>query len=257
MSDDVLKDYEDEAKLKQWLNSENDPDNPSIPTRYYTLYSLLPDLRDKTVIDLPCGVGHKARKFILQFGAKKVIAAEIVEKQLKLSSEADFTAGIKPGQIEYVLQDAKQPKVFANPLADLCISVHLLCFAEDYTELVGMCHCIYINLKPGGVCYVLVCSLNKDDQLVKQFEDFDTKILHIDPWQGNVHKPRRFGYVYKGFNYYLCLWEYEVLCQALKEVGFSNVVLHPYQEDPSYNGRLNLVLYNSIVQGNIIVATKQ
>ena len=38
----------------------------------------------------------------------------------------------------------------------VCVCVHLLCFAENYAELVNMCPCLYPNLKPGGVC----CGLN-------------------------------------------------------------------------------------------------
>lgn len=252
----MLKDYEDEDKLKQYMDAVDDPDDPSILTRYFTLYSLLPDLQDKVVLDLPCGMGHKARRLIKQSGAKKVVAVEIVEKQVDWSREADITAGIKPGQIEYVLHDAKQPKVFSDPLTDLCISVHLLCFARDYTELVGMCRCICLNLRPGGACYSLMCSLSRDDQLVKQFGDFNAKILHVDPWQGDVQRARRFRYLCKGFSYDVNVWEYGIVCEAFKEAGFSTVELHPYLEDPSYAGRLDLALYTSVVHGNIIIATK-
>ena len=252
MSEAMLKDYMNEDTLKHYLCSLDDPDEPAILTRYFTFYSLLPDLRDKIVLDLPCGMGHKARKFISQSRAKKVIAVDIVEKQLEMSKEADVAAGIKPGQIEYVLHDARKPKV----VADLCINVHLFCFAQEYTELLGMSRSIYLNLKPGGACYSIMCSLSRDNKLVKQFEDFDAKILQVDPWQGDIHKARRFHYVCRGFNYNIYVWEYEVVCQALKEVGFSNVELHPYQEDPSYSGKLNLPLFNSIVQGNVVIATK-
>ncbi len=252
-----VESYKDEAMLKCYMDSQYDPDEPAVHTRYFTLYSLLPDLRVKTLLDLPCGLGHKARKFISQCGAKKVFAVDIIQKQLEMSKEADFAAGIKPGQIEYVVHDARQPAVIVDPQADLCISVHLFCYAQDYPALVEMCRCIYLNLKPGGACYSIVCSLSRDDQLAKQFERFCEKILHIDPWQGDVCKPRRFHHVYrKGFDFDVLVWDYDAICKALREVGFSSVELHPYQEDPSHSDRLNLTQFTSAVQGNVIVATK-
>ena len=92
----MLNDYEDETKLKQYVVTVNDPDHPSMLTRYFTLYSLLPDLKDQIVLDMPSGQGHKARRFITQSGAKKVIAVDVIKKQLELSRKADLEAGIKP-----------------------------------------------------------------------------------------------------------------------------------------------------------------
>ena len=251
-----LKDYSGDETLKIMQKAADDPNHPSILTRYYTLYSLLPDLRDKVVLDVPCGLGHKARRFITESGVKKVIAVEIIWKQIELSREADSAAGIKPDQIEYVLHDAKQPKILTDSLADICVCIHLLCFAENYAELVNMCRCLYLNLKPGGVCYGLKCSLTKDSQLARQFEDFDAKILHLDPWEGDATKARRFHYNSQGFSHDVCLWEFDTVCQALKEAGFTSVELYPYQTNPSYKGEHDLALFVSILNGKIFVATK-
>ena len=101
-----------------------------------------------------------------------------------------------------------------------------------------------------------MCTLSSDDQLVKKFEDFDAKIFHVDPWQGDTHNPRRFCYIDQNFNYDVCVWTCDTVCQALKETGFSRVELCPYRGDPSYNGNIDLSLYISVVHGNVIVATK-
>ena len=255
-----LKDYCSDEKLKKMRSSADAPNHPSILTRYYTLFSLLPDLNDKIVLDLPCGLGHAARKFVTENGVKKVIAVEIVEKQIELSREADSAAGIKPDRIEYVLHDAKHPKILTDSLVDICVSLHLLCFAENYAELVRMCQCIYLNLKPGGVCFGLICSLAKDTQLSRQFGDFNAKILHLDPWDGDAVKPRRLTYIDnvndQGFEHSVHLWEFNTVYKALQEAGFTRVALHPYQRDPSYQGELDLTLYTSILDGKVIVATK-
>ena len=253
---DMLNDYEDEAKLRLCMDAVNDPEDPSMLTRYFTMYSLLPDLKDQIVLDLPGGQGHKARKFITQYGAKKVIAVDIMEKQLELSRKIDLEAGIKPGQIEYVIHDAKQPKLLAASLTDHCVCSHLFCHAHDYTELLAMCRCIYLNLRPGGACYSIMCTLNSDDQLVRKFEDFDAKIFHVDPWQEDFCNPRKFRYINKDFNYDVRVWTCDTVCQALKETGFSKVELHPYQGDPSYVGNIDLSLYITVVNGNVIVGTK-
>ena len=255
---EMLTIYEDEDALKLLENISDDPNDPSISTRYFTLYSLLPDLRDKIVLDLPCGLGKQARNFILRSCAKKVIAVDIVAKQLELAKEKDSVLGIVPGQIEYVCHDAKEPKELAESMCDVCVSIHLFCFAEDYSQLVKMCHCIYLNLKPGGVCYALICSLSRDDQLVQKFESFDgVTILHVESWHGDIYRPRRFHYLWQGLDINVCVWEYDAVCSALKAVGFSSIKLHPYKKSPSYKGSVDLDLFISILQGSIIVTKKQ
>ncbi len=49
-----------------------------------------------------------------------------VEKQLEISKSEDSAAGIKPGQIEYFLHDAKIPRIFTDSLCDMCKYTHLL-----------------------------------------------------------------------------------------------------------------------------------
>ena len=127
--EEQLSGYKDSEKLKNyesWLYGTEDPANH---TRYYTYYSLLPSLKGKVILDFPSGLGHKARRAILQGGAKKVIAVDIVFEQIELSKVKDKQAGIKEGQIEYIVHDANIPKALAAVKADICLCVHLFCFA--------------------------------------------------------------------------------------------------------------------------------
>ncbi len=62
------------------------------------------------MLDLPCGLGIKARRFISEYGASKVVGVDIVQKQLELSRQLDVKAGVQNGQIEYVCHNAKISK---------------------------------------------------------------------------------------------------------------------------------------------------
>ena len=51
------------------------------------LFSMLPDLKDKTILDLGCGFGEHCKGFI-QMGAAKVVGVDISEKMLEVAREA-------------------------------------------------------------------------------------------------------------------------------------------------------------------------
>ena len=188
-TDNILKDYYSNDKLERYTAAIFDPRLPSFSTRYYTLYSLLPSLKDKTVLDLPCGLGIKARKFILEYEASKVVGVDIVQKQLDLSRESDLKAGVQDGRIEYVCHDALIAKEICQ--ADICVAVHLFCFAKNFDELVSMASCVIMNLKQGGQCYSSSCSLSKEDDqtLKRKLESFDHVVTRVDPLQDSILIP--------------------------------------------------------------------
>ena len=252
----MVEGYESSVMLKKCKEAEDDPNHPSNCIRYFTLYSLLPDLRNKILLDVPCGMGMVSRKLILEYGASKVIAVDVVEKQVEISKREDSSCGIQPNQIEYIVHDAKKPVVLTDTQCDACVSIHLFCFAENYSELENFCRCIYLNLKQGGKCYSFMCTLNKDSQVVSQLEKFDQfSILLAEPWQGE-QKGRRFRYMDKGFTHDVHVWDSPTVCSAFNEVGFTSVELYPFKKDPDYKGKEDLDLFISILDGNVIVATK-
>jgi len=251
-----MDDYRSAETLMKIKEAGDDPTHPSICTRYFTLYSLLPDLRNKTILDVPCGFGKMSRKLVLEYGASKVIAVDIVEKQIEISKREDSLSGIQPGQIVYIAHDAKKPVVLTDTQCDVCVNVHLLCFAENYSELKKMCHCIYLNLKQGGKCYSIMCTLNRDSQLVGQLENFDQfSIISAEPWEENK-KCRRFRYKDRGFTHDVHVWDSQAVCSAFNEVGFASVEIYPLKSDPDYRGNEDLELFTSIIDGNVIVAKK-
>ncbi|XP_064398645.1 uncharacterized protein LOC135345201 [Halichondria panicea] len=255
-TDNMLQDYHSDDKLEKYAATLVDLKSPSISTRYYTLYSSLPSLKDKTVFDLPCGLGFKARRFISEYGARKVVGVDIVQKQLDLSRQSDLKAGVQDGRIEYVCHDALIAKEICQ--ADICVAVHLFCFAKNFDELVSMASCVIMNLKKGGQCYSTTCSLSKvDEHTIKlKLESFDHIVTRVDPLHDSILVPRRLIFVHDGFNYDSYAWDAEAIKKALLMAGFSRVELFPHKSDPEYGGPYNLDEYMKTVDGHLMIAVK-
>ncbi len=255
-TNNMLQDYHSDDKLEKYAATFVNQKCPSIGTRYYTLYSLLPSLRAKTVLDLPCGLGIKARRFISEYGASKVVGVDIVQKQLELSRQLDVKAGVQNGQIEYVCHNAKISKEICQ--ADVCVAVHLFCFAENFDELVSTVSCVFMNLKQGGECYSTSCSLSKEDErtLKLKLEAFDCFTSRIDPFHNDILVPRRLIYSSQGFNHNVCSWDAEAIKKAFLMAGFSRVEMVPYKADPKYSGPYNLEEYIRTIDGQVLLAVK-
>jgi ubiquinone/menaquinone biosynthesis C-methylase UbiE len=251
-----LSDYKNFEKLEVYDQLANEYDEPSARTRYHTLYSNLPSLKGKTVLDIPCGIGSKSRNIIINHEAEKVLSIDIVEEQILYSKNKDITSGITDGQIEYFVHDCKIPKKMSSHNADIGLCVHLFCFANTYQELLDMAECLYVNLKKGAECHILICSLSKHQNSYQKLEQFGLEIIKIDSWQNKDSEPRKFHTKYQSFNYDCWLWEYKTLCNALKESGFTKIEQIPYVADQDYRGKLDLGLYTSIIDGFIIKAIK-
>lgn len=251
-----LSDYTDNKKLNNYSDLVYGKDEPPILTRYYTAYSLLPSLKDKVVLDVPCGIGVQARQAITEAKAKKVIAIEIIKEQIDYSKSEDKKQGIAADQIEYHVHDCKIPQRLASELADICMCIHLLCFANNYQELVDMARCIYLNLKPGAECIILICSLNKDHEKAQKFSTFNNDNLSFGPWENNPEQPRHLSYSNNDFKFDSWIWDYDTVSKALQQAGFTAVSLHPYRKDPAYQGKADLDLYLEAVEGKIVKAVK-
>ena len=50
------------------------------------LFSMMPNLKDKTILDLGCGFGEHCKGFV-ESGAKKVIGIDISEKMLEIAKQ--------------------------------------------------------------------------------------------------------------------------------------------------------------------------
>ncbi len=252
-----LSDYKNHEKYELLYNQRSTKSGgASSNTKYYTLYSQLPSLKDKIILDIPCGIGCKARNAVLKDSASKVIAIDIFEEQISYSKTKDKQLGIEPGQIEYFAHDCKIPRKFTDQPADICICIHLFCFAQTYQELLGFAKCIHLNLKKGAELHILICSMGKNPEMAKKLKLFEIDLVELAPWLDNSSEPRKLHMKYRDFNYSSLLWEYQTLSNALKETGFTDIELIPYTADPDYTGNFDLELYNKINDGFIVKAIK-
>ena len=170
----------------------------------YNIKRLMPDVKGKTILDLPCGIGHYVRE-MFSLGAARVIAVDIVSHQLEFSKGKDKEAGIPDDFVEYHQLDAKIPTQIGSELVDVCLSFHLFCFAENERDLRGMARTIFVNLKCGGCCLIYAASLSSsydDEQKMRnEMEKIfaNEKVVHLDSLSSDRFKPRRCQTLLEGF----------------------------------------------------------
>ena len=207
--ENLLVDYLDSQKLEMYEKIMLDfPTGKHLVT--YNIKRLMPDVKGKTVLDIPCGIGHYVRE-MFNLGAAKVIASDLAANQLEVSKEKDRRVGVPEGFVEYHKHDARITKQISIELADVCLSFHLFCFAENEGELRAMVRTLLANLKPGGCCVIITCFLSSsagDEKSVRsQLESIidDEKLLHLDPPTSERFKPRRHHTVMEGFHFNKCV----------------------------------------------------
>lgn len=105
------------------------------------LFCLMPDLKNKTVLDLGCGFGEHCRHFIRE-GAKKVVGIDISEKMLKTAEAENNNSNIT------YLNMPMENIIELNEKFDIVVSSLALHYVEDYAALV---HNIYALLNESGV----------------------------------------------------------------------------------------------------------
>ncbi len=105
-----------------------------------TLFSLLPDLTGKRVLDLGCGYGEHCVSFI-QKGASKVVGIDISEKMLEVAK----TENSNP-KIEYILMPIEDIDQITEKF-DMVISSLALHYVEDFGGVVKR---VYDLLTSGG-----------------------------------------------------------------------------------------------------------
>ena len=105
------------------------------------LFSLMPDLKDKTVLDLGCGFGGHCLHFIRE-GAKKVVGIDISEKMLDIAKAENNNSNIT--YLNMPMENITE----LNEKFDVVVSSLALHYVEDYAALV---HNIYALLNENGV----------------------------------------------------------------------------------------------------------
>ena len=93
------------------------------------LFSLLTDLKDKTVLDLGCGVGGHCLEFV-NGGAKKVVGIDISKKMLEVAQKENYHQKIS--YLNLPMENLSS----LNERFDLVVSslaIHYVKATSDYT----------------------------------------------------------------------------------------------------------------------------
>ena len=246
-----LQDYSDPEKMSVYSKI-----NVFVSALHTYNLELAVRTKDMVVLDLPCGDGNYVRKFFRD-GATKVIASDIVPYQIEVAKTKDREAGIPEGFVEYYVHDARVPKKFSSTLADVCYSVHLFCFAEDYTQLRAMARTINMNVKPGALCAVIICSVgSSDSDFCKALSSHEEKVVHLDRPSTDNTTPRKIHTVSKGFHLIRYAWLCSTVCAALKEEGFSIVSDAPYKFESNTENPEFVEWYVRVTDRKMITAKK-
>ena len=94
------------------------------------LFSLLPDLKDKTILDLGCGVGGHCFEFV-NAGAKKVVGIDISKKMLEVAEKENHHSKIT--YLNLPMESLSQ----ISEKFDLVVSSLAIHYVKDFEKLVG------------------------------------------------------------------------------------------------------------------------
>lgn len=127
--------YEGYKKIRD--NSANANNLFEIPA----LFSMMPDLKSKRVLDLGCGFGEHCKRFA-ENGASKVVGIDISEKMLKVAKEENSDEKIT--YINMAMEDLSQ----IEEQFDVVVSSLAFHYVEDFS---GVIEKIYNILSDDGV----------------------------------------------------------------------------------------------------------
>ena len=105
------------------------------------LFSMMPNLKDKIILDLGCGFGEHCKRFV-ESGAKKVIGIDISEKMLEIAKQEN--ADSKITYINMPMENIWQ----LNEKFDVVVSSLAFHYVEDFS---GVVKNIYDMLNENGV----------------------------------------------------------------------------------------------------------
>lgn len=105
------------------------------------LFSMMPDLKGKRVLDLGCGFGEHCKQFIHR-GAQKVVGIDISEKMLEVAKKENSDAGIT--YINMPMEEIAQ----LNERFDVVVSSLAFHYVEDFS---GVVRSIYDMLDADGI----------------------------------------------------------------------------------------------------------
>ena len=135
--------YDNELFFKEYRKLRNKVDCANELIEKPALFSMLPDLREKSVLDLGCGYGENCMEFV-QRGASSVVGIDISARMLEVAKQDHADANIS--YIHISMEDiGKLQQSFDVILSSL--AVH---YIKDFSAL---CRDVYNMLNPNG-CFI-------------------------------------------------------------------------------------------------------
>jgi ubiquinone/menaquinone biosynthesis C-methylase UbiE len=111
----------------------------------HSMFSLVPDLAGRSVVDLACGEGIYARK-LMQAGAGCVVGVDISPEMIALAEHAE---AVEPVGVRYVVADVA--KVELDKQFDIALCSYLFNYARSRAELRALIESVHRLLRPGGL----------------------------------------------------------------------------------------------------------
>ncbi len=133
--------YDNQTFFEGYKKIRENEDNANNIFEMPALFSLLPELNGKKILDLGCGFGEHCVQYV-QMGAEKVVGIDISEKMLRTATEENSDPKIK--YINMPMEDIDK----LDEKFDVVISSLAFHYVEDFS---GVVKNIYSLLNDGGV----------------------------------------------------------------------------------------------------------
>lgn len=135
--------YDNEEFFKGYLAIRENPYSANDVVETPVLFSMLPGVEGKRVLDLGCGFGASC-KMVADMGASEVIGIDSSQKMLAIAKRENSHE-----RITYLNSDLEHLECMVSQLGefDVVMSSLAMHYIEDFSELV---HCVYRLLVPGG-----------------------------------------------------------------------------------------------------------
>ena len=133
--------YDNETFFEGYKRIRDNAANANNLFEIPALFSMLPDLRDKRVIDLGCGFGEHCLEYV-QRGAARVVGIDISEKMLEVAKQENSHPNIT--YLQMPMEDISQ----LEGKFDVAISSLALHYVEDFENLVKE---VYALLDEDGI----------------------------------------------------------------------------------------------------------
>lgn len=133
--------YDNEIFFEGYQNIRKHPANANNLFEIPALFSVMPDLKDKRVLDLGCGFGEHCIRFVEE-GAAKVVGLDISEKMLEIAAAEN--AHSKITYLNMAMEDIEK----LDEQFDVVVSSLALHYVEDFAGVVKK---VYHLLSDGGV----------------------------------------------------------------------------------------------------------